>query len=157
MGFSAGGHLACSIATRFDAPVYAAVDAIDAVSARPDFSLTMYPVVTMGEGAHIGSRDHLLGVGATAQQIDAYSCERHVHPGTPPTWTCLAADDTVVEPLPNAVAYFTALRGAKIPAEIHVFENGGHGFGIANTKGKVTAAWPDLLATWARSHGYFRA
>jgi len=157
MGFSAGGHLACSIATRFDAPVYAAVDAADAVSARPDFSLPMYPVVTMGEGTHAGSRDHLLGVGATVQQVDAYSCERHVHPNTPPTWTCLAADDMVVEPLPNAVAYFTALRAAKIAAEIHVFESGGHGFGIANTRGRPTSAWPELLAAWARSHGYFKA
>jgi len=156
MGFSAGGHLACSIATRFDAPVYAAVDASDAVSARPDFSMPMYPVVTMGEGTHAGSRDHLLGEGATAQQIDAYSCERHVHPHTPPTWLCLAADDDVVEPLPNAGAYYTALRRADIPAEIHVFENGGHGFGIANAKDKPVAAWPELLARWARSHGFFK-
>jgi acetyl esterase/lipase len=155
MGFSAGGHLACSIATRFDAPVYSAVDGADAVSARPDFSVPMYPVVTMGEGAHVGSRDHLLGVNATAQQIDAYSCEQHVHAGTPPTFLCLAADDTVVPPLPNAVAYFTALRGAGIAAELHVFESGGHGFGIANTAGKPTAAWPELLRTFARAHGLF--
>ncbi len=153
MGFSAGGHLACSIATRFDAPVYGAVDAADAVSARPDFSAPMYPVVTMGEGTHLGSRDHLLGEGATAQQIDAYSCERHVHANTPPTWLCLAADDTVVQPLPNAVAYFSALRRAGIAAEIHVFESGGHGFGIANTVGKPTAAWPELFRTFARAHG----
>jgi len=155
MGFSAGGHLACSIATRFDAPVYSAVDAADAVSARPDFSVPMYPVVTMGEGAHIGSRDNLLGSGAAAALIDAYSCERHVHASTPPTFLCLAADDTVVPPLPNAVAYFTALRRAGIAAEIHVFESGGHGFGIANTVGKPTAPWPELLHTFARAHGLF--
>jgi len=68
----------------------------------------------------------------------------------------LAADDTVVPPLPNAVAYFTALRQANIAAEIHVFESGGHGFGIAKTVGAPVAAWPDLLAAWARSHGFFK-
>jgi len=155
MGFSAGGHLACSIATRFDAPVYSAVDAVDAVSARPDFSLPMYPVVTMGEGAHLGSRDNLLGPVAAPALIDAYSCERHVHANTPPTFLCLAADDNVVPPLPNAVAYFSALRRASIAAEIHVFESGGHGFGIANTVGKSTAAWPELLRAFARAHGFF--
>ena len=155
MGFSAGGHLACSIATRFDAPVYGAVDAADAVSARPDFSMPMYPVVTMGEGAHLGSRDNLLGAGVAPALIDAYSCERHVHPGTPPTFLCLAADDNVVPPLPNAVAYFAALRRAGIPAEIHLFENGGHGFGIVNTAGKPVAAWPELFLAFARAHGLF--
>lgn len=157
MGFSAGGHLACSIATRFDAAVYRPVDGADSVSARPDFSLPIYPVVTMGEGTHIGSRDHLLGADASQAQIDAYSCEKHIHPDTPPTWLCLAADDHTVPPLPNAGAYFVALRAANIPAEIHVFETGGHGFGIANTVGKPVAAWPMLLTQWARSHGFFRS
>ena len=156
MGFSAGGHLACSIATRFDAPVYGAVDAADAASARPDFSLPMYPVVTMGAGAHIGSRDHLLGDNAPAALIDAYSCERHINANTPPTWLCLAADDNVVPPLPNAAAYLVALRGAGIAAEMHMFESGGHGFGIAGTVGKPVAEWPMLAARWARSHGFFK-
>ena len=157
MGFSAGGHVACSIATRFAARVYEPLDAADTVSARPDFSVPMYPVVTMGEGCHAGSRDKLLGLNASAELIDAYSCEKHVPADAPPTFLALAADDTVVPPLPNAGAYYVALQAAKIPSEIHVFESGGHGFGIARTVGKPCAAWTQLLQAWGKSHGFFRA
>ena len=69
----------------------------------------------------------------------------------------LAADDAVVAPIPNAVAYFTALRAANIVVEIHVFEAGGHGYGISKTIGKPDAAWPDLLLKWGASHGFFKA
>lgn len=157
MGFSAGGHLACSIATRFAAKVYAPVDAADTADARPSFSVPMYPVVTMGPGRHAGSRDKLLGPDPSDALIDAYSCERHVPSDTPPTWLCLAADDTTVEPMPNAGAYFTALQAARIPSEIHIFEAGGHGFGLARTVGRPTAIWPDLLLQWGASHGFFTA
>jgi acetyl esterase/lipase len=156
MGFSAGGHLACSIATRFATKVYAPLDAADALSARPDFSVPMYPVVTMGEGCHAGSRDKLLGLNASAELIDAYSCERHVPADAPPTFLALAADDTVVPPLPNGGAYYVALQAAKIPSEIHLFESGGHGFGIARTAGKPDSAWPQLLLKWGASHGFFK-
>jgi acetyl esterase/lipase len=156
MGFSAGGHLAASIATKFDLPTYAPIDAADSISARPDFSVPMYPVITMGEGCHAGSRDHLLGESASPDLIDAWSLERHVGPNTPPTFLALASDDTTVPPLPNAGAYYVALQEAKIPSEIHLFESGGHGFGIARTVGKPDAAWPDLLTQWGRSHGFFR-
>jgi acetyl esterase/lipase len=88
--------------------------------------------------------------------IDAYSCEKHIPADAPPTWLCLAADDTTVPPLPNAGAYFTALQAAKIPSEIHIFEVGGHGFGLSKTVGKPDAAWPDLLLAWGRSHGFFK-
>jgi len=157
MGFSAGGHVACSIATRFAAEVYTPLDAADTADARPSFSVPMYPVVTMGPGCHAGSRDKLLGPDPSAALIDAYSCERHVPSDTPPTWLALAADDTTVPPMPNAGAYFTALQAAKIPSEMHMFEAGGHGFGIARTVGKGTAAWPDLLLHWGVSHGFFTA
>jgi len=156
MGFSAGGHLACSIATRFAAKVYTPLDAADTADARPSFSVPMYPVVTMGEGRHQGSRDKLLGYDPSPAQIDAYSCERHVPADTPPTWLCLAADDTTVPPMPNAGAYFTALQAAKIPSEMHMFEAGGHGFGLARTVGRPTAIWPDLLLHWGSSHGFFK-
>jgi acetyl esterase/lipase len=157
MGFSAGGHLACSIATRFTASVYAPIDAADSIDARPSFSVPMYPVVTMGPGCHAGSRDNLLGPNASAEPIEAYSCEKHIPADAPPTWMCLAADDMTVPPLPNAGAYFTALQAAKIPSEIHIFEAGGHGFGIAKTVGKPNAAWPELLLHWGNSHGFFKA
>jgi acetyl esterase/lipase len=156
MGFSAGGHLACSIATRFAARVYAPIDAADAVSARPDFSVPMYPVVTMGPGCHAGSRDNLLGPDPSTALIDAYSCERHIPADAPPAFLALAADDTTVPAMPNAGAYYAALQAAKIPSEMHMFEAGGHGFGIARTIGKPTAAWPDLLLHWGASHGIFR-
>lgn len=156
MGFSAGGHVAVSIATRFAANVYVPLDAADAASARPDFSAPMYPVVTMGPGAHQGSRDKLLGPDAPADLIDAYSAERHVPADAPPSFICLAADDTVVPPLPNGLAYFTALRTANIPAELHLFESGGHGFGIARTAGQADAAWPELLLRWGAARRLFR-
>jgi acetyl esterase/lipase len=144
MGFSAGGHVAASIATRFAANVYAPVDAADRGDARPSFSLPMYPVITMGEGCHAGSRDHLLGDSPSAEMIAAYSCEKTVSADTPPTFLCLAADDTTVPPLPNAMAYYLALQQAKVPSEIHLFEAGGHGFGLARAVGKPCAVWPEL-------------
>ncbi len=157
MGFSAGGHLAASIATRFAAEVYGPLDAADRVSARPSFSVPMYPVITMGEGRHAGSRTQLLGTEPTPAQIDAYSIERHVPADTPPSFIALAADDPTVAAGPNGIAYYQALLAAKIAAELHVFEAGGHGFGLARTVGKPTAAWPELLLRWGRARGYFRS
>ena len=156
MGFSAGGHVACSIATRFAAKVYAPMDDADKADARPSFSVPMYPVVTMGAGAHQGSRDRLIGLDPSPEMVDAYSCEKHVPADAPPTFLALAADDTTVPPMPNAGAYFAALQAAKIPSEMHMFEAGGHGFGIARTAGKATAAWPSLLLQWGTSHGFFK-
>lgn len=155
MGFSAGGHVAASIATRFGADVYQPVDGADRTDARPSFSVPMYPVITMGEGCHAGSRDRLLGVPASAQMIDAYSCERHVPSDAPPTFLCLAADDATVPPMANGFAYYQALRQAQVPAEFHLFEVGGHGFGLARAVGKPCAVWPDLVLAWGRQHGVF--
>jgi acetyl esterase/lipase len=157
MGFSAGGHVACSIATRFAAKVYDPADEADRADARPSFSVPMYPVVTMGVGAHQGSRDRLLGLDPPPELVDAYSCEKHVPDDAPPTFLALAADDTTVPPIPNAGAYFAALQAAKIPSEMHMFEAGGHGFGIARAAGKPTSAWPDLLLHWGASHGFFKS
>lgn len=157
MGFSAGGHLACSIATRFGATVYAPIDAADQIDARPSFSVPMYPVVTMGEGCHAGSRDHLLGDNPAADMIDKYSCERHVPTDAPPSFVCLASDDTTVPPLPNGMAYYLALQKAHVPSAIHMFEVGGHGFGLARAVGKPCAVWPDLLLAWGRQHGFFKS
>lgn len=154
MGFSAGGHLAASIATRFAAKVYDAVDIADGLSARPDFAALLYPVITMGEGAHPGSRDHLLGKTPTAAAIDAYSAQRHVPPDAPPTFVCLAANDPLVPAIPNGVAMFLALQAQKVPSELHVFEDGGHGFGLWGTVGKPDAVWPELFLRWSAAHGF---
>ncbi len=156
MGFSAGGHLAASIATRFDDTVYKPLDEIDRVDARPSFSVPMYPVITLGHGAHVGSRNNLLGPDATNEQIDAYSCQRLVIAATPPSFIVAAADDTVVPTVPNGLAYYAALQGSRVPSEIHIFETGGHGFGLARTVGRPTAAWPDLVLRWGATHGFFK-
>jgi acetyl esterase/lipase len=156
MGFSAGGHLAASIATRFDDTVYKPIDEIDKVDARPTFSVPMYPVITLGQGAHVGSRDRLLGPNATSEQIEAYSCQRLVIAASPPTFIVAAADDTVVPTVPNSLAYYAALQGSRVPSEIHIFETGGHGFGLARTVGKPTAVWPELVLRWGATHGFFK-
>ena len=156
MGFSAGGHVAASLATRQNDSVYAAIDDADKLDARPNFAALMFPVITMGEGAHAGSRANLLGPNPTPDAMAAYSCEKHVTRDTPPTFICLAADDDVVPPAPNGIAMAEALRAAKVPSELHVFQEGGHGFGIRLARGKPASAWPDLLLHWGWRGGWFR-
>jgi acetyl esterase/lipase len=154
MGFSAGGHLGASLSTRFDASVYAPVDAADGVSARPDLAMLGYPVMLMsGPLAHMGSVHALLGPDPSAERAAAYSPNLHVSASTPPTFMIHAADDTTV-PLDNSLAYAAALRAAQVPVELHLFEEGGHGFGIFLAQGKPAAAWPDLFLAWARRHDF---
>lgn len=157
MGFSAGGHLAASIATRFAASVYTPLDAADTVDARPSFSVPMYPVITMGEGGHAGSRNNLLGASPTAEMVAKYSCEKNVPSDTPPTFLIQAADDITVLAVPNAIAYYAALRAANVAAEMHVFEEGGHGFSLLRAQGKPCSEWPELLLRWGAAKGFFRA
>jgi acetyl esterase/lipase len=157
MGFSAGGHVAGSLATRHDAAVYAPVDAADRQSARPDLSALFYPVIDMSRPfAHSGSREALLGKAPTPAVEAAYSPHRHVGPATPPTFLVHAWDDPAV-PTENSLNYLAALRTAKISAEAHLFEEGGHGFGIRLAQGKPAAAWPDLFLAWAARHGWLGA
>ena len=154
MGFSAGGHVACSLATRFDAKVYASIDKADAQNARPDFACPIYPVVTMCVGTHGGSRENLLGLNPNPAMLHTYSCEQQITDKTPPTFIALAADDNVVPPLYNGVAMFLALQKAHIPSEIHMFEVCGHGFGLRLAAGKPAANWANLFVKWAASHGW---
>ncbi len=157
LGFSAGGHVAASLLTRFDAKVYAAVDASDKQDARPDFAGLMYPVISMIPPiAHAGSREKLLGAGPTAAQEAAYSCERLVTAKVPPTFLLLAADDKEVDPQ-NSLAFAAALRAAGVRCELHMFEEGGHGFGLRLIQGKPAAVWPDLFLRWGARHGAFKA
>ena len=157
MGFSAGGHLAASLATRHAAQVYPAVDAADGLSARPDFAALIYPVIDLtGEVAHSGSRDTLLGPSSTSELRAAYSPQRTVDAQTPATWLLHAADDASV-PVENSLLMLSALRQAKIPAELHVFEEGGHGFGLKRAEGKPVANWPGLFLAWARRHRFIPA
>jgi acetyl esterase/lipase len=154
MGFSAGGHVAASLATRFDTKVYDPAGPADAFSARPDLSVLMYPVITMARPYdHAGSREALLGRTPSADAEAAYSPHRHVSAATPPTFVVHAWDDPAV-PAENSLDYLAALRAANVPAEAHIFEEGGHGFGIGLARGKPAAAWPDLFLAWAARKGF---
>lgn len=152
MGFSAGGHVAASVTTRFDVKVYDPVDAADGLSARPDLSALIYPVISMGEAAHAGSRRQLLGEEPTSERVLAYSPDHGVGDRVPPVFLLHAADDKTV-PVANTLLMFAALRAKAIPTEMHVFEEGGHGFGLRAIAGKPVAAWPTLFETFARRHG----
>ena len=156
LGFSAGGHVAASLATRHGEKVYEAVDEADKLDARPDFVGLMYPVITMTGGTHSGSRSKLLGPNPTPETIEAYSCDKRVTEETPPTWICLATNDDAVPPMVNGVAMFQALQAKKIPSELHAFQDGGHGFGIRLAQGKPCSIWPELLLHWGWAGGWFR-
>lgn len=157
LGCSAGGHLCASLAVGHDRTVYAPVDAADDALARPDLLALLYPVIDMAPPfAHAGSRAALLGETPSLEAEAAYSPHRHVTAATPPTFLVHAADDPWV-PVDNTLAYLAALRRAKAPAEAHIFEEGGHGFGIRLAQGKPAARWPDLLLAWLDRRGFFRA
>ena len=153
MGFSAGGHVAASLTTRFAAKVYDRIDAADDLSAKPNLSALIYPVITMDPASmHGGSRKQLLGANPTPEKIALYSPEQQVTADLPPVFLLHAADDKAV-PVQNSLAMFTALKAKAIPTEMHVFEEGGHGFGLRFVTGKPVAAWPGLFETFAKRHG----
>lgn len=153
IGFSAGGHVAASLAVRHADKVYVPIDAADRLPARPRVAGLLYPVISMGPKAHPGSRAELIGTSPTEAAIAAYSPDRNVGPATPPTLIAHAADDATV-PLDNSLTMFAALRAAGIPAELHVFEKGGHGFGLRLPPGAPALRWPDLFLDFARTHGF---
>lgn len=154
IGFSAGGHVSVSLAMRSAMPVYAPVDSADRLDAKPVVAGHMYPVVTMGAGAHPGSLEKLLGPAPSPEMVAAWSLEKHAAADTVPSFICLAADDDIVPPFPNGIALFGALQAAKVASELHVFEMGGHGFSLHWTQGKPNAAWPGLFMAWAGTHGF---
>ncbi|MCD9098548.1 alpha/beta hydrolase [Luteimonas fraxinea] len=148
MGFSAGGHVAARLATTPDA-VYAATDAADTQSFRPDFALLVYPVISMhAPVAHAGSRARVLTAGDTPEAIalDRYSPDLHVDSRTPPLFLLHAQDDDVV-PVGNALAMHAAALRAGVPTSLHVFPHGGHGFGTRGATGAL-ARWPQLAIDW---------
>lgn len=151
MGFSAGGHVAARLGTGFDRTVYPARDAIDRLSARPDFQLLVYPVIEMeGANAHPGSRQRLLGGAPPAALAQRYSLQRQVRGDTPPTFLLHAQDDDVV-PVGNSLSFYQALQRAGISSQMHLFPHGGHGFGVRGTAGLGVAAWPRLALDWITS------
>ncbi len=157
LGFSAGGHVAASLATCHAQEVYKPVDADDAQSARPDFQGLFYPIITMlPPHAFAGARDAALGKNPSRVQMERYSRERCVDTQTPPAFLLTAKNDDVI-PAANTTRMYDALCAAGIPAELHLFESGGHGFGIRLAGTSAVSVWPDLLLNWGRARGYFRA
>lgn len=157
LGFSAGGHLAGSLATRFAERTYAPVDAADQLSARPDLVGLIYPVVSLSAPfTHGGSRDALFGASSTEAERRAASVEMGVTADTPPTFLVHASDDGLV-PIQNSIALYEALLAAGRPAELHGFDQGGHGFGARLAKSVPASIWPTLFAAFAARHGVLPA
>ncbi len=151
-GFSAGGHLASTVGTHFDGGNAGAADPVDRVSCRPGFMILAYPVITMmTEYTHKGSRTNLLGPNPDPSLVEYLSNERQVTPQTPPTFLFHTDTDKTV-PVENSVLFFLALRKAGVPAEMHIYERGDHGVGLA-PKDPVLSTWPARLEDWLKIHG----
>jgi acetyl esterase/lipase len=152
MGFSAGGHLASTLATHFDDGQSDAADAIDRDSSRPDFLILCYPVISMTESyMHRGSRENLLGKNANEALAANLSNEKQVTAQTPPTFIFQTDADKPV-PAENCVAFYLALRRAGVPAELHIYQDGQHGVGLARDV-PATSTWPDRLRDWMQVRG----
>ena len=144
MGFSAGGHLASTLSTHYDKGPKA-----DAQT-RPNFSILMYPVITFGDKAHGGSRDKLLGALAKDPTwIDYYSNEKQVSATTPPTFLVHSMDDKAV-PVDNSVNYYMACLKQNVPAEMHLYPTGGHGFALRTNSNESVSGWPAALEAWLK-------
>jgi acetyl esterase/lipase len=155
-GFSAGGHLTATAGTHFDAGNAAAVDAIERESSRPDFLILAYPVITMeAPYVHTGSRMYLLGDAPAQADVDAMSAELHVTAQTPPVFLFSTTDDRTV-PIMNSVMFYEALVKAGVPVEMHVFQHGGHGSGLAPANPQLSP-WTEMLIKWMRERGYAAA
>lgn len=152
-GFSAGGHLTATAGTHFDSGEAGAVDPIEQKSSRPDFLILAYPVITMMDSSvHVGSKQNLLGENPNPGLVSLLSDELQVTPQTPPTFLFSTTDDKTV-PIANSVMFYEALVRAGVPAEMHVFQHGAHGAGLAPTNPQLSV-WPDLLIKWMRERGY---
>jgi acetyl esterase/lipase len=150
IGFSAGGHLASTLSTHYQEKVY---DVKDTTRARPDFSLLIYPVISFDASfTHMGSRNNLTGKEATEETVKHFSNELLVDALTPPAFLVHSADDRAV-PVKNSIVYFEELNKNKIPAELHIFRKGGHGYGLSSGNG-TQSAWPLLCINWLGSMGF---
>ena len=152
MGFSAGGHLTATAGTHFDAGTADATDPIERVSSRPDFLILGYPVISFDPAvAHAGSVKNLLGDNPEPKLIEDLSNDLRVTAQTPPTFLFHTTNDNGV-PVENSVRFYLALRKARVPAEMHLFENGPHGVGMA-LNDPALSVWPSLLMNWLRARG----
>ena len=152
-GFSAGGHLAASAGTHFDAGESSASDPVDRNSSRPDFLVLAYPVISMETGVtHPGSRHNLLGDSPDPALVTLLSAEKQVTAQTPPAFLFSTSDDDVV-PVANSVLFYQALLAQHVSGELHLFRHGRHGLGLAQAD-PALSAWPDLLYVWLRTNGW---
>ena len=155
LGFSAGGHLAGMIATQSTKKFYEPVDAIDSLSARPDFIGLIYPVISM---LPPNNKTHafksILGADPSVSEETAFSVERQVDAKAPPTFLAQAVDDPI-SPVENSVLMNNALKKVNVPVEMHLFQTGGHGWGLGK-KGSYVAVWPGLFKKWVESGGFWR-
>lgn len=153
MGFSAGGHLAATAATRFQAGNAASADLVEKFSSRPDFVVLAYPVITMQDAySHKGSVLNLLGDAPSAALKTEMSADEQVSAQTPPTFVFTTADDAIV-PSMNSILFYSALLKNKVPAELHIFRHGAHGLGLAQANLELSG-WPDLLYHWMNENGW---
>lgn len=152
LGFSAGGHLASTAGTHFDAGDAAATDPVDRESCRPDLMILCYPVISFGENRHPGSMRNLIGEAPDEELRRLMSNELQVAADTPPAFLWHTADDKPV-PVENSLLFAQALSGYRVPFELHVFPNGHHGLGLAEDDTSV-GAWTGLCETWLRKRGF---
>ncbi len=151
MGFSAGGHLASTEGTHFNNAV---IDNKENISLRPDFMILIYPVISFQDSiGHMGSRSNLIGKETAKDKIDLYSNELQVTEKTPPTFLVHASDDDGVNPN-NSVVFYQALIKHKVPAELHIYQNGGHGFGMNNKT--TNDDWMERCKNWLDANGWLK-
>ena len=142
MGFSAGGHLASTLATHYH------LDAKTSEMAKPNFAILLYPVITFGEKAHVGSRNNLLGkLNTSPEMLAYYSNELQVTNQTPPTFLVHAENDKAV-PVENSISFYLACLKNSVPAEMHLYPTGGHGFGMRTEKFGSLNTWPEACKAW---------
>lgn len=152
LGFSAGGHLTASAGTHYDAGNANSGDPIERVSCRPDALVLVYPVITMGEKTHAGSKKNLLGENPDPKLVELMSNEKQVTNDTPPTFLIHGVNDTAVDS-DNSTMFADALKRTGVPFEYHLFEDGPHGFGLGE-KFQHLKGWPAMCANWLRAHKF---
>ena len=156
LGFSAGGHLASTAATHFDAGQKDADDPIDRQGCRPDFAILLYPVITLeGPFTHVGSRNNLLGKNPDPKLVELLSNDKQVTKDTPPTFLVHTSEDSGVRP-ENSVLFYLACKKNSVPVEMHLYEKGRHGLGLGE-KGTPFAGWPNLCLAWMVDRGYLNS
>lgn len=149
IGFSAGGHLASTLGTHYNEKVYESIDGVDAIHAKPNFMALIYPVISMGEYTHKGSKNNLLGDNPSVEKVAHFSNELHVTQETPATFLVHATDDKAV-PVENSLLFYKALKKEGVSATLHIYPKGGHGFSLG-LKDAHLSGWTELFYEWMKA------